>query len=112
MVDDMIMCNTMQEEVAYPTKEVAVDSGCSSAGECPSRTAVMWYGRIGVLEESDHYDPMVQAEPGNTVVSDNVGNSPPLAASINQPHHSKNTNIGSMHSISLTFVEENGVRYT
>ena len=56
MMDNVVVCDIVEEETALPSKKVPVD-GCSrSALKVPFFATVVGQRRIGVVEVSDHDD--------------------------------------------------------
>lgn len=72
----MVVRHVVEEEAACITKEVAIQSGNCAAGVRPCRATVMRESRVGMMQECDHGDPVVDEQPGDAVVLDDVGNAP------------------------------------
>ena len=56
MMDNMVVCNIVEEETTLPSKEVSID-GCScSTLEVPFFSTIVGQQGISVVEVSDHDD--------------------------------------------------------
>lgn len=79
VVDDMIVCNSMEEEITLPPQKVSVYSSRGSARVRPSVVAVVGQNRVGVVKVGNHDEPMIDAEPRDAVVLDNLRKTPSIA---------------------------------
>lgn len=64
VVDDVPVRDSVHEELALPSEEVAIDCGSSAASKRPDLVLVVWRYWVGVVEEGHEDDPVAHAEPG------------------------------------------------
>jgi len=64
----MVVGDVVEEESAHPAHEGSVNGGGSTAEESPGILAEMGHGGIGVVEESEHDDPVVGEEIRNEII--------------------------------------------
>jgi hypothetical protein len=110
MVNDVVVGNIVQEETTLPAQEVPVNSACCAALVAPLLVAIMGKHGVGVMQISDHDEPVGDAKPGNAIVFDNFRGTPLVARPDDTVDHGSNTGIGHKNKIALAFGEENRVR--
>ena len=111
VVDDVEVGNTVEEEVAHCAEEVTVDGSSSTAGVRPLLIAVVGQLGVGVVEVGDHDEPVVDAEPWNAVVLDDVCETVLEASDLYCVHHRENTKVGDDHNVALGLSEDDGVSW-
>ena len=60
MVRDVVVRDVVQEEAAGPAEQRAVDGRDGAAEEGPLLAAVVRDGRVRVVQEGEHHDPVVR----------------------------------------------------
>ena len=65
---NVVVGYVVQEETAHPSQQGAVDSGDGSAEEGPCVLSEVGHGRVGVMEVSEHDDPVISKKVRNEVV--------------------------------------------
>ena len=56
MVNDVVVCDIMEEEAPLPAQEVPIRRRGSPTLEVPLALAIVWELDVGVLEVGDHRD--------------------------------------------------------
>ena len=105
-MNDMEVGDTVEEEVALPTQEVPVHSGCGAARERPGVIAVVGKHRVGVMEVRDHNKPMCYTQPWDSVVLDDSGESPGFAGETDGIDHCGDSDVREDHCVALTLREQ------
>lgn len=67
VVRDVMVGDTVQEELALPAEEITVHGGRGTAGKRPRRVAVVRQLRVCVMQVGDHDEPVAHPQPGNAV---------------------------------------------
>lgn len=109
MVDDMKMCNTVEEEIAHRAQKVPIDRGSRATRIRPFRVAVMWQHGVGVVEVGDHDEPVVHTEPWDTVVLDDIREAVQAAGVSHGVDHCEDAEVGDDHDVALGFVKDHSV---
>ena len=78
--------NDAVEDVLADEAEVTVNSGEGTAGESPGLLRVVGDGGVGVLEEGDEDEPVVDPEVGDEVGQEDLGNTTVVGPDTDQIH--------------------------
>lgn len=97
--------NNVVEEMGVDEAEVTVNGGGGSTGKVPGLVVVMWEGSVGVLEEGDGNNPVVNPEVWDNVVEDHVPAANHLTTSNEETNHGKNTHNGLANEWELLLLE-------
>ena len=62
MVGNVVVRNVMQEEAARPTEKRSINSRDGTSNKGPCVLAEVRHRRIGVMQVSEHDDPVVREE--------------------------------------------------
>jgi len=68
VVSNMVVADVVEEESAHPAKQRTIDSCGCAAKERPFTLPVVGDGGVGVVEVSEHDDPVVDEEVRNHVI--------------------------------------------
>jgi len=109
VVDDVIVCDVVEEETTLPPKERSVDSARCTTLEAPFTLAVVRKALVGVMKVGDHNEPMGDAEPWEGVVLDDLTSSPDGRSVGDSPNHSENAEVGGNDGVTLRRVEKHRV---
>jgi len=109
MVDDMIMCNVVKKEAALPAQEVAVDSSCRPPLEVPFLGTVMRECSVGVVQISDHDEPMANRQPRKPIVLRYGSRSVERARVLHAHDHCSYPKVGKQNDVSLISGEKDRV---
>ena len=106
MMGNMVVRNIVEEESAGPAEKGTIDSGDGATNESPCVLAEVRHSRIGMVEISEHNNPVVREQVRNGVVLDDsgeVGQGNPVP---HQGSHYPEPNIGSDNLPELLFLEK------
>ena len=109
VVDDVEVSDVVEEESSLPTENGSVNGSSSTTLEVPFLSAVVGHDGVGVVEVSNHDEPVRNTEPRETVVFDSISSSEGVARVGDTPDHGGDTNVGHDDSIALGLGEEDGV---
>lgn len=109
VMDNMIVCNVVQEETPLPAQEGPVDSAGCAALEGPCSLSVMRKSFVRVMEIGYHNEPMGDAKPWDTVIFHDLCRAPDGGSIRDGPRHSKQTEIRCEYTIALRGSEQDGV---
>lgn len=109
MVNDVEVGDAVKEEVAHPTEEIAVKRCCSTTRERPFLAAVMGQLRVGVVEVGDHDEPVIHAEPRDTVVLDDVSETVLQRCELYGVDHCEYSYVGYDDDVALALGEDDSV---
>ena len=109
VMDYMVMRNIVQEEAALPAQERSVNSCSCATLIVPLFHAVMRQIGIGVVQVSNHDEPMRDQQPWDSIVFENGGGGIQRAGVFDAPRHCQETEVGQYYSVSLAFSEEDRV---
>lgn len=101
VMHDVVVRDSMQEELSGRTEEVAVDCGCHPAGIRPGPVTIPWNGGVCVVEVRDHYEPVTDEHPRYAVVSHHSTDAKGLASAPSEIRHDEDTNIRKQYGLRL-----------
>jgi len=106
MMGDVVMRDVVEEEATCPAKQWSVDGRNSSAQEGPLLVAVVSNSRVGVMEVSQHDDPVVGQEIRNEVELEEIPESNLLGPQVESRGHDAQTDVRCDDSVALMGLEE------
>ena len=104
-MDDVIVRDIVEEETTLPAEEITVNSASSTTLVVPLILAVMREFGVGVVEVSDHDEPVRNKEPRDAIKLDDGGSCILCAGRLDSPSHGDKSQIGENHSAPLSFSE-------
>jgi len=72
MVSNVVVGDVVEEETSYPAEKGAVDGTDCAAEEGPFIFPVVWHCGVSVVEEGEHYNPVIGEQVGNKVDREEV----------------------------------------
>lgn len=111
-MDDVEVGDTVEEEVTHPAEEVTVEGRSGTTRVGPLLAAVVGQLGVGVVEVGDHNEPMVHAEPWDTVVLDDVCESVLQAGDLDGVHHGEDAEVGDDDNVALGLGKDDSGGYT
>lgn len=109
VVNDVEVSDVVEEEAPLPAKDRPINSSGGTALEVPLLSAVVGHDGVGVVEISDHDEPVRNSKPWDAVVLDSVSGTKAVAGVSNAPDHSSDTNVAQNNGIALGLGEEDRV---
>lgn len=109
MVHDVVVRDVVQEELARAPEELPVHRRRRAAPVRPRAAAVERNRGVGVLQEGDRDDPVVNEEPRDAVVLHHVPEAVGLCGAREGNKHADHRNVGIDDQNTLALGEERGV---
>lgn len=104
----MEVSDVVQEEATHPPKARPINSCRGATLEAPLSITVVGQDRVGVVEVSDHDEPVGNTNPRNVIVFANFTEAPDIRTPPHGSDHSHDTSVGHQDGIALTGSEQNG----
>ena len=108
MMGDVVVGDVVEEESSSPAQKRPVDGGDGPTNEGPGIFAEMGHGGIGVVEVSQHNDPVVGQQVRDGIVFDDGGEVGHLNPLVDHSSHGDETNIGGDDLPVVLLLEETG----
>jgi len=97
------------EEMRVDEAEITIDGCGCAASESPGFGVVMWHACIGVLEESDGHNPVVNPQPRHSPKHNNIPATKYLSCHHQRSNHHSHHQITQHNQMQLLFLEEHRI---
>lgn len=96
----------MQEEAASPAHQRSINGGSGASEESPGVLSEVGHGGVGVVEESEHDDPVVGEEVGDQVVLGEGGEGGVVGPDGEESNPCGETDVGNNDGDTVRLAEE------